>query len=64
MRAKPLRFAEAVRKPGVGRASQLSSTGYYAHAEDRLRPRRRMTGRPFFYFAYGAAAAPRWWSTR
>ena len=46
-------FAEAVRLAYANRVS-LSATGYYATPEivwDRERGR----GRPFYYFAYGAA---------
>lgn len=50
-----LTFAEAVRKAYMGRIS-LSSTGFYATpgiAYDRAVHR----GRPFYYFAYGAAVS-------
>ncbi|MCX7285574.1 MAG: xanthine dehydrogenase molybdopterin binding subunit [Novosphingobium sp.] len=46
-------FAEAARKVHVGRIS-LSSTGFYATPEIEYdRPTHK--GRPFYYFAYGAA---------
>ena len=50
-----LSFAEAARKAWMGRIS-LSSTGFYATPEldyDRAAHR----GRPFYYFAYGAAVS-------
>ncbi len=50
-----LSFAEAARKAWLGRIS-LSSTGFYATPEieyDRAAHR----GRPFYYFAYGAAVS-------
>jgi xanthine dehydrogenase large subunit len=50
-----LTFAEAARKAWLGRIS-LSSTGFYATPEieyDRAAHR----GRPFYYFAYGAAVS-------
>lgn len=48
-------FAEAARKAHLGRIS-LSSTGFYATPEIAYdRPSHK--GRPFYYFAYGAAVA-------
>jgi xanthine dehydrogenase large subunit len=50
-----LSFAELCRKAHVGRVS-LASTGYYATPDIGYdRPSHR--GRPFYYFAYGAAVA-------
>ncbi|SER80883.1 xanthine dehydrogenase, molybdenum binding subunit apoprotein [Tranquillimonas rosea] len=46
-------FAEAVRLAYLGRVS-LSATGYY-RTPDIVWDRIRGEGRPFFYFAYGAA---------
>ncbi len=48
-----LTFAEAARKAWMGRVS-LSSTGFYATPEIAY-DRARHQGRPFYYFAYGAA---------
>jgi xanthine dehydrogenase large subunit len=53
--AERMSFAEAARKSWLGRIS-LSSTGFYATPEieyDRASHR----GRPFYYFAYGAAVS-------
>jgi xanthine dehydrogenase large subunit len=48
-------FAELARKCHVGRVS-LSATGYYASPKVHW-DRARAKGRPFLYFAYGAACA-------
>jgi len=48
-------FADAARQAWQGRVS-LSSTGYYATPKIRYDPK-TMTGRPFYYFAYGAAVS-------
>ena len=48
-----LTFAEAARKAHLGRIS-LSSTGFYA-TPDIAYDRPSHKGRPFYYFAYGAA---------
>ncbi len=50
-----MRFGEAARLAWQGRVS-LSSTGYYATPKIRYDPK-TMQGRPFFYFAYGAAVS-------
>jgi xanthine dehydrogenase large subunit len=53
--ASEISFAEAARRCHAGRIS-LSATGFYATPKlewDRIRGR----GRPFFYFAYGAAVS-------
>ncbi len=50
-----LTFAEAARKAHLGRIS-LSSTGFYA-TPDIEYDRASHKGRPFYYFAYGAAVA-------
>ncbi|WP_298289957.1 xanthine dehydrogenase molybdopterin binding subunit [Novosphingobium sp.] len=50
-----LTFAEAARKAWLGRIS-LSSTGFYATPEIEY-DRSRHKGRPFYYFAYGAAVS-------
>ncbi len=50
-----LTFAEAARKAHIGRIS-LSSTGFYA-TPDIEYDRALHKGRPFYYFAYGAAVA-------
>jgi xanthine dehydrogenase large subunit len=52
---KRLTFAEAARKAWLGRIS-LSSTGFYATPEIAY-DRAAHKGRPFYYFAYGAAVA-------
>ena len=46
-------FAEAVKSCYLGRVS-LSSTGFYATPKIHW-DKQRSRGRPFFYFAYGAA---------
>ncbi|MBL8446357.1 MAG: xanthine dehydrogenase molybdopterin binding subunit [Zoogloeaceae bacterium] len=48
-------FAEAARRCWFGRIS-LSATGFYATPKIHYDPA-TMVGRPFFYFAYGAAVA-------
>lgn len=48
-------FAEAARKAWLGRIS-LSSTGFYATPEIEY-DRAAHKGRPFYYFAYGAAVS-------
>ena len=48
-------FAQLVRAAYVARIS-LSSTGFYRTPKSHWDPR-TLTGRPFFYFAYGMAAA-------
>jgi xanthine dehydrogenase large subunit len=53
--AARLTFAEAARKAHLGRIS-LSSTGFYA-TPDIAYDRAAHRGRPFYYFAYGAAVA-------
>lgn len=50
-----LSFAEAARKAWLGRIS-LSSTGFYATPEIQY-DRAAHRGRPFYYFAYGAAVS-------
>lgn len=50
-----LTFAEAARKAWLGRIS-LSSTGFYATPEIEY-DRSSHRGRPFYYFAYGAAVS-------
>ena len=50
-----LTFAELVREAHTGRVS-LSATGYYRTPKINYDPK-TLTGRPFFYFAYGAAAS-------
>lgn len=50
-----LTFAQAVRKAHIGRIS-LSSTGYYA-TPGIAYDRNAHKGRPFYYFAYGAAVS-------
>lgn len=50
-----LRFGDLCRKAHMGRVS-LSSTGYYA-TPDIAYDRAAHKGRPFYYFAYGAAVA-------
>ena len=50
-----LPFAEATRRAYMGRIS-LSSTGFYATPEIEY-DRAAHKGRPFYYFAYGAAVA-------
>ena len=53
--AVSLSFAEAARKAWLGRIS-LSSTGFYA-TPDIIYDRAAHKGRPFYYFAYGAAVS-------
>jgi xanthine dehydrogenase large subunit len=53
--AETLSFAEAAQKAYFGRVS-LSSTGYYA-TPDIAYDRDAHRGRPFYYFAYGAAVS-------
>ncbi|HXC54154.1 MAG TPA: xanthine dehydrogenase molybdopterin binding subunit [Rhizomicrobium sp.] len=50
-----MRFAELVRAAHIGRVS-LSSTGFYKTPKIHY-DRSRHRGRPFFYFAYGAAVS-------
>jgi xanthine dehydrogenase large subunit len=50
-----LSFGEITRKAHLGRIS-LSSTGFYA-TPDIAYDRARHKGRPFYYFAYGAAVS-------
>jgi xanthine dehydrogenase large subunit len=50
-----LSFTELVREAYVGRVS-LSATGYYRTPKIHTDPE-TLTGRPFFYFAYGAAVS-------
>lgn len=50
-----LPFAEAARQTWFARVS-LSSTGFYATPKIHYDPK-TMLGRPFFYFAYGAAVS-------
>ncbi|MBT0668199.1 xanthine dehydrogenase molybdopterin binding subunit [Novosphingobium profundi] len=52
--AAHLTFAEVARRAHIGRVS-LSSTGFYA-TPDIAYDRAAHKGRPFYYFAYGAAA--------
>jgi len=53
--ASSIPFAEAARQTWFGRVS-LSSTGFYATPKIHYDGKTRI-GRPFFYFAYGAAVA-------
>lgn len=53
--ATTLSFAQAAGKAYIGRIS-LSSTGFYA-TPDIAYDRERHRGRPFYYFAYGAAVS-------
>ena len=53
--AETIPFATLARKAHLGRVS-LSSTGYYA-TPDIAYDREAHRGRPFYYFAYGAACA-------
>ena len=46
----------AARTPRTSRACQLSATGFYATPKIHY-DRKTLTGRPFFYFAYGAAVS-------
>ncbi|MGE0119968.1 MAG: xanthine dehydrogenase molybdopterin binding subunit [Dongiaceae bacterium] len=48
-------FADLARQAWLGRVS-LSATGYYATPKIRY-DRAKAAGRPFYYFAYGAAAS-------
>ncbi len=50
-----LSFAELVRRAWAGRVS-LSATGFYRTPKVHY-DRKTMTGRPFYYFAYGAAVS-------
>jgi len=52
---KTLPFAELARMAYMARV-QLSATGFYATPKIHY-DRKTLTGRPFFYFAYGAAVA-------
>ena len=51
-----LPFAELVRQAYFARVSALGDR-LLPDAQDRLGPRRRCKGRPFYYFAYGAAVS-------
>lgn len=53
--SESLNFAEAARQTWFARVS-LSSTGFYATPKIHYDPK-TMLGRPFFYFAYGAAVS-------
>jgi xanthine dehydrogenase large subunit len=53
--SKTLPFAELARMAYMARV-QLSATGFYATPKIHY-DRKTLTGRPFFYFAYGAAVA-------
>lgn len=53
--AETIRFADLCRMAHIGRVS-LSSTGYYATPKIAY-DRASHTGRPFYYFAYGAAVS-------
>jgi xanthine dehydrogenase large subunit len=53
--AQSIPFAEAARQTWAARIS-LSATGFYATPKIHYDPK-TMLGRPFFYFAYGAAVA-------
>ena len=53
--AETISFSEAVRQAYMGRIS-LSATGYYATPKLKW-DRSTMRGRPFYYFAYGAAVS-------
>lgn len=53
--SESLSFAEAARQTWFARVS-LSSTGFYATPKIHYDPK-TMLGRPFFYFAYGAAVS-------
>ena len=53
--AKTLPFAELARMAYMARV-QLSATGFYATPKIHY-DRKTLTGRPFFYFAYGAAVS-------
>ena len=46
-----------MRKPAGSRACSCRQAGYYKTPEISLGPARRRTGRPFLYFAYGAACS-------
>jgi xanthine dehydrogenase large subunit len=50
-----MRFADAVKRAYLGRVS-LSATGFYATPKLNW-DKDRMHGRPFYYFAYGAAVS-------
>jgi xanthine dehydrogenase large subunit len=53
--AEAMTFAEAVKRAYLGRVS-LSATGFYATPKLSW-DKDRMHGRPFYYFAYGAAVS-------
>jgi xanthine dehydrogenase large subunit len=53
--SEPIAFAALVRDAYAARIS-LSSTGYYSTPKIHW-DKRTLTGKPFFYFAYGAAVA-------
>jgi xanthine dehydrogenase large subunit len=53
--ADAMKFAEAVKRAYLGRVS-LSATGFYATPKLSW-DKDRMHGRPFYYFAYGAAVS-------
>ena len=53
--ADAMKFAEAVKRAYLGRVS-LSATGFYATPKLSW-DKDRMCGRPFYYFAYGAAVS-------
>ncbi len=53
--ADKLSFAELVRRAWLGRVS-LSATGFYRTPKIHY-DRKTLTGRPFYYFAYGAAVS-------
>lgn len=53
--SEPIAFASLVREAYAARIS-LSSTGYYRTPKIHW-DKRSMSGKPFFYFAYGAAVA-------
>jgi xanthine dehydrogenase large subunit len=55
LRAQSIDFADAAKQAWIGRIS-LSSTGFYATPKIQYDPK-TMRGRPFFYFAYGAAVS-------
>jgi xanthine dehydrogenase large subunit len=53
--SEPMQFASLVREVYAARIS-LSATGYYSTPKIHW-DKRTLTGKPFFYFAYGAAVA-------
>jgi len=75
LRAGEVRFPRAtgVRRRCSGRLGQvfvqtrlyarvsLSSTGFYANAEDLLTTTRKVRATRFCHYANGAACFPRWW---